>query len=59
VESGSVPVSKEKEEPQKKELINCPRCGRKMSWFENEDGSINPWCYWDQAGFLDPKLKTR
>lgn len=59
---GSVIVGrKKKEEEQKKEvkpeLKNCPRCGRKMSWFENEDGTIGQWCYWDQAQLLDPTLK--
>jgi hypothetical protein len=55
---GSVSVSKKKEEvkEEKKELGNCPRCGRKMSWFENEDGTIGQWCYYDQVHLLDPKL---
>lgn len=61
VEDGSVLVSKKKkeEQPTKQELKNCPRCGRKMSWFENDDGQIAPWCYWDQAAFLDPNMKIQ
>jgi len=43
--------------PAKEELKNCPRCGRKMSWFESDDGTIAQWCYWEQAAFLDPNLK--
>jgi len=61
VEDGSVSVSKKKEEVKKEqpkqELGNCPRCGRRMSWFENEDGTVGQWCYYDQAQLLDPKLK--
>ena len=60
VEGGSVLVVNKKEEekvPPKVELTNCPRCGRKMSWFEHDDGTVTPWCYWEQAPSLDPKLK--
>jgi len=59
VEDGSVSVSKKKEEvkeEKKVELKNCPRCGRKMSWFENDDGTVGQWCYTDQVHLLDPKL---
>lgn len=62
VDDGSVLVTKkkeEKEESPKQELRNCPRCGRKMSWFENDDGRISQWCYWDQSAFLDPNLKLQ
>jgi hypothetical protein len=60
VGSGVVIVDKKKREEKeevKNELKNCPRCGRKMSWFENEDGTVGQWCYSDQVHLLDPKLK--
>ena len=39
------------------ELKNCPRCGRRMTWLEQEDGSIVQWCYWDQSSFLTPSIE--
>lgn len=63
MEDGSALVNKKedkKEETQKKdELKNCPRCGRKMSWFENDDGTVAQWCYWEQSAFLDQNLKLQ
>lgn len=39
------------------ELKTCPRCGRKMSWFEQEDGTMSQWCYWDQSPYLQPPIE--
>jgi len=32
---------------------HCPRCGRKLSWLEKDDGTSVLWCFWDQSPFLN------
>ncbi len=35
------------------EMKLCPRCWRRMTWLENEDGSFQQWCIHCQAPFID------
>lgn len=53
---GSVIVTRKSNEkltdPEEIKKTHCPRCGRKLSWFEREDGTSVLWCFWDQAPFL-------
>ncbi len=56
-QDGSVSVKKKSTEELtdirnlKKNL--CPRCGRKLSILEKDDGTEVPWCFWEQSPFLN------
>lgn len=60
-EHGSVLVGKKKtpEKEQEAELKNCPRCGRKMSWLETDEGQVRPWCFWEESPALDNSYKLK
>lgn len=56
-QDGSVSVGKKANEkltdPEEIKKTHCPRCGRKLSWLEREDGTSVLWCFWDQSPFLN------